>query len=446
VFQVTSQPIETELGAPSGAPTPKSHRYTVWVLCGVYALSCLDRNVINILAEPIKRELALADWQLGVLTGVAFALFYTLLGLPLARFADRPSVNRVRLISICVGIWSLATAACGLAGGFVQLMLARFAVGVGEAGAGPSAHALIGDLVPPKARASAMGVYALGIPLGSLLGLSIGGFIAQNFSWRVAFMVVGLPGLLMMLLVWLTLREAPSRATPNEDAESFGTAAVRLGGSRVFVSITLAAALMTVLAAGQGAFLGSLLIRVHHLNVGQAGPLLGLAIGGGGFIGSLVGGRVVDRFAANDVRRHMLFPIGAGVLGAAVFLAAILSPTAILAVPLLGLAAVLNQSWYGPAFSAIQRVTPSRRRATAAAIHAFGVNLLGVSLGPLIIGILSDTLNKGFTTGSLKVAGLGPQEGLRYALVVLAVMPLLAGVAFYSASTRIREEIEANEG
>src|ERR1700760_3050761 len=188
---------------PSAPPIPamvQRHTYTVGVLCAVYTLSCIDRNVVNILLESIKKELVLADWQLGVLTGIAFALFYTFLGIPLARFADRVATNRAGLIATCIAVWSVMTATCGLAAGFSTLLLARMGVGVGEAGAGPSAHALIGDLVPAERRASAMGVYALGIPLGSLFGLSIGGVLAQHFGWRSAFLIVGLPGLALALL------------------------------------------------------------------------------------------------------------------------------------------------------------------------------------------------------------------------------------------------------
>lgn len=427
----------------SGQPAGRNHTYTVAVLCAVYTLSCLDRNIINILAEEIKRDLLLADWQLGILTGIAFALFYTFLGIPLARLADKSSTNRVHLIAICVAFWSIMTGLCGLATSFLQLTLARMGVGVGEAGGGPGAHALIGDVVPPERRATAMGVYALGIPLGTLLGMSVGGVLALYFGWRAAFLLVGLPGMLVATVVWFTLREPRTEAIAHHTPapESFMTAVRSLWSSKVFVYVTLAAALMTMLLAGQGAFLASLLIRVYGLNIGEAGVLLGAAVGTGGALGSFVGGRVVDAIAGTNIRMHMLLPIISILLGAAFFAGAILSPTPAVTVAMLFISATLTHCWFGPVFSAIQRVTQASRRATAAAVHAFCVNLFGVSTGPLLVGLLSDVLNKGFELGPLAAAALGPEEGLRYALLTLALMPVLAAFALFKASATIPYEV-----
>jgi predicted MFS family arabinose efflux permease len=243
--------------------------------------------------------------------------------------------------------------------------------------------------------------------------------------------------------VWATVPEPRTRAkgAPRPKAESFRRAGAALSGSRVFTGVTLAAALMTVLAAGQGAFLGSLLIRLHGLDVGQAGIALGLTLGGGGMVGSLLGGFLVDRYAAKDLRRHMTAPIVAVVLGSLFFVAAILQTSASATLALLIPASILTQCWFGPAFSAIQRVTPPQRRATAAAIHAFMVNLIGVGLGPFLVGLLSDGLNHGMKIGTLETAPLGPAEGLRNALLALGLMPTLAAFAFLRARRGIVHEV-----
>lgn len=179
----------------------QSTRVMLWMLLVVYVFNFLDRQIVNILAEPIRRDLDLSDTQIGLMTGLAFALFYTVLGLPIARHADRPSTNRGRLIAVALAIWSAMTALCGLAQNFLQLLLARVGVGIGEAGCTPAAHSLIADRVPAERRASAMAFYALGIPLGSLLGMMIGGYLADEIGWRKAFLFVGAPGVLLALLV-----------------------------------------------------------------------------------------------------------------------------------------------------------------------------------------------------------------------------------------------------
>ncbi len=210
-------------------------RYALGLLLVIYILNFLDRQVVNILAEPIKIELGLADWQLGMLTGLAFALFYTVLGLPIARLAER--ADRVKIISVAVGVWSACTVACGMAGNFIQLLLARIGVGVGEAGCTPPAHSLISDYTPAEKRASAIAFYSMGIPLGSLAGMALGGIIADAYGWRIAFFVAGAPGVLLALIAWLTLPEPRRKAGKVEVANkpSIGDAIAELSRKPAFM-------------------------------------------------------------------------------------------------------------------------------------------------------------------------------------------------------------------
>jgi predicted MFS family arabinose efflux permease len=411
--------------------------YAVWLLFAVYACSYIDRQILNILAEPIKGELHLTDWQVGLLSGLAFSLFYAVLGLPLGALADRPTTNRPKLIAICLSLWSGMTMLCGLPGNFVQLALARLGVGVGEAGCSPAAHALIADLVPERRRASAMGLYALAIPVGKLVGLGLGGGMAQAFGWRAAFAVVGAPGLVLAALVWRTLKEprGSGRVARVRSAAMNWRSLGELAQRPTLWLMSLGNAFMSFLSLGEAAFLGSFLIRVHHLKVGEAGLLLGLALGLGGGAGSWLGGRLCDLAGKGDVRRHILWPALAGVIGGAVLVGAVTASSVVAMLTLLALSAALTSAWYGPSFSVIQGAAPREARATASAVNLLISNLIGLGLGPLGVGLLSDAFNKGFAIGGLSVASAGPAEGLRLALMA-ASSAVLAAFACYAFAAR----------
>jgi predicted MFS family arabinose efflux permease len=387
--------------------------YVVGLLFAIYLLNYLDRQIVNILAEPIKQELGLADWQLGLMTGLAFAVFYTFLGIPLARRADRPTTNRARLITVCLVIWSGMTALCGLATNFAQLLLARIGVGIGEAGCSPAAHSLISDVVPKERRATAMSIYSMGIPLGKLIGMVIGGLVAQAVGWRAAFVLVGVPGLLLAALTWFTLPEPRTTAPPPppSTAPQASLAAMfrSLAPLRTFWWISLGGAFMGFVSYGQTAFLGSFFIRVHGLSVGEAGVLLGIALGAGGAVGTWLGGMVSDRAARRDVRANVLVPAVAAAFGGALFTLAVLRPATTPAVAVLAVGGVMNSVWYGPVFATVQGLVPPEQRATAAAVHLFVINLIGLGFGPLAFGALSDLLNHGWP----RLAGFGPELGRR---------------------------------
>ena len=272
--------------ASTGAlPRPEtSPRLVLWLLLIVYIFNFIDRQIVNILAEPIARDLDLSDTQIGLMTGIAFALLYTVLGLPIARYSDRPSTNRIKLIAISLTVWSAMTALCGMAQNFVQLLLARVGVGVGEAGCTPAAHSLIADIVPKERRASALAFYALGIPIGSLLGLLIGGQLADRLGWREAFMIVGLPGILLAGVLMLVLRDPRTGATmiaarQNATAQkvlSNREALTAILSSRAFVLLLVAGSAASFLSYGKATWTTIYFQRTHGLTPGEVGFWFGI--------------------------------------------------------------------------------------------------------------------------------------------------------------------------
>ena len=445
----------TDLSQPAAVPTvaPASEgyrRYALVLLLALYTLNFLDRQIINILAESIKQDLKLQDWQLGLLTGLTFALFYTVLGLPIARLAERG--DRVLIISIAVAVWSAFTVACGLAQNFVQLSLARLGVGVGEAGCTPPAHSLITDITPKDKRASALAFYNMGVPLGSLLGLAVGAIIADQYGWRTAFLVVGAPGLLLAVLTIFTLRE-PRRGQPQPtgaDAPNLKAAIAELRSKRAFWRICLGVAFLSFLGYGHIAFYGSFYMRAHGAELqgladqvggalgmqlgalGFLGPALGLIIGIFGAFGTWLGGQIADRAAKRDLRAYVSVPAIAVLAGAPFFWAAMLADSAAVSLFLLAVPTLLNSLWYGPVYAGVQGLVQPRTRATAVAVLLFIANLIGLGLGPLAVGLLSDTLAN---------SGLGEAEGLRWSLLLSSGIGLLVSYCFWTARKTFREEM-----
>jgi len=417
--------------------------FTVGLLLVIYTLNYLDRQIVNIVAEPIKNELRLEDWQLGLMSGLAFAVFYSVLGLPLAKYADNERTSRPALIAVCLAVWSAMTAVCGLAQTFMQLLLARVGVGIGEAGCSPAAHSLISDTVPRERRASAMAVYSMGIPLGKLFGLLLGGVVAHALGWRMAFILVGAPGVLIALLAWKALPEPrvarSAAASSLGEAPSMTTSLRKLVPIRTFWLATLGGSFMSFLSYGQTAFLGSFFMRVHHVNVGQAGIMLGLALGGAGAVGTWLGGVLTDRAARRDKRAFMVLPLIASLAGAALFVSAVLAGDVWIALGLLAAATALTSLWYGPIFATVQSLVAPEQRAMAAAVCLFLINLIGLGLGPLTFGILSDMMNHGVP--GLIAQGFGPAMGLRYALVIGSFTTVISAVFFLLAARTIRAEL-----
>jgi MFS family permease len=263
----------------------------LWLLTVLYVLCIIDRQILNILAEPIARELGLSDTQIGLMAGLAFAAFYTVLGIPLARYADRPGSNRVGLMTICLFIWSGMTAVSGLAQNFIQLCLARMGVGVGEAGCTPAAHSMIADLYPADRRSSAMSVYGLGQPVGVVLGSMIGGLVAHQWGWRAAFMVVGIPGILLALLMPILLKDPRHRMAAAKTQGAAGLMEVigEIAKSKTFVYMLVSGSVIAFLAYGMVVWTNIFFIRHFGLSVAQVGVWLGLVSGLSGAAGTLLG-------------------------------------------------------------------------------------------------------------------------------------------------------------
>jgi len=408
---------------------------TLWILLVVYIFNFIDRQIVNILAEPIARELQLSDTQIGLMTGLAFALFYTVLGIPIARYADRPTTSRPRLIAIALATWSVMTALCGVAQNFWQLLLARVGVGVGEAGCTPAAHSLISDLVPKERRSSALAFYALGIPIGTLLGMVIGGLLADAVGWRNAFLVVGLPGVFMAVIVLMILKDPRHRANveaakPYAPLSSKATIKA-IFGSRAMVLLLFAASSASFLSYGKGIWTTIFFQRTHGLSPGEVGLYFGLVAGFAGILGTWLGGKIADKYGATN-RRHVMTAPAIGMLIAAPIAFVGYNATdwrvalAILFVP-----TVLNSLYYGPTYSAVQGLVAPQARAMAAAVLLFFQNLIGLGLGPLLFGMLSDGIKPTFGEGSVQ-----------YVLYFAAFLGLIPAFFFWRCSLRLNDELD----
>lgn len=409
-------------------------RVMLWTLLVVYIFNFLDRQIVNILAEPIAKDLGLSDTQLGLMTGLAFALFYTVLGLPIARYADNPRTDRGRLIALALAVWSLMTALCGLAQNFVQLLLARIGVGVGEAGCTPAAHSLIADRVPAEKRPGAMAFYSLGIPAGGLAGMMIGGFLADTVGWRQAFMLVGTPGILLAGLVLLLIKDTnrtQRQPASTAQTESMFAAVAELLRSPAYVILLLAGSASSFLSYGKATWGTIFFQRSHGLTPGEVGFWFGLGGGLAGMLGTWLGGWLANRYGSKD-RRHVVTAPAIGMaLAVPIAIFGYLATDWRIALLLLMGPAVLNSLYYGPVYSSAQGLVALRHRATASALLLFGQNLIGLGLGPLFFGMLSDGLKPEFG-----------EESVRYVLYGAALLGLIPALLFWMLRPRLHAELD----
>ncbi|WP_292685346.1 MFS transporter [Novosphingobium sp.] len=412
----------------------QSTRVMLWTLLIVYVFNFLDRQIVNILAEPIRRDLDLSDTQIGLMTGLAFALFYTVLGLPIARYSDRPTTDRGRLIAVALAVWSAMTALCGFAQNFVQLLLARVGVGVGEAGCTPAAHSLIADRVPAERRASAMAFYALGIPLGSLLGMVIGGYLADEIGWRKAFLFVGAPGVVLALVVVLLIGDTGRKASAASEAaagESMMQAVRSLLSSRTFLILLAAASACSFLSYGKTTWTTIFFQRTHGLTPGEVGFWFGLWGGLAGMLGTWLGGWLADKFGKHD-RRHVVTAPAIGMAVAVpIAISAYFATDWRMGLLLLMVPTVLNSLYYGPVFSSTQGLVALRHRAMASAVLLFCQNLIGLGLGPLFFGMLSDLIKPAFG-----------DESVRYVLYGAALLGFVPAILFWMLRPRLHAELD----
>ncbi len=411
----------------------RSH-YALLVLLFVYTMSFIDRQIMGILVQPIKQEFGVSDTAMGLLTGLAFAVFYSALAIPFGRYADRS--NRRNFVAYCCAAWSVMTALCGMATGFWSLTLARMGVAVGEAGGGPPSISMIADHYPQQQRGRAMSVYMLGPQLGILLGLAGGGWIAQHYGWRTAFLVMSVPGLLAAFLLRFTVVE-PRRGTWETVAgaasapasESLGMVLRDLWASRPFVRITVAVTLMNFIGYGIGIWTPAFLVRSHGMTLQGAGAVMGIVGGLAAVSGALTSGWLSDALAKRDPRWRLGVPLLGCLLtlpsglafylmpaGDAWMIGGFAMPHAIGFYLLFGFTAVW---WTAPVYAMLAGLIVPHRRATGLAMFNLVITLLGGGLGPLAVGILSDLLVPHFGNEALRWA-LAAGTGAGFVLGSLA--------------------------
>ena len=405
---------------------PRYPRIVLGMLLLVYTFNFVDRQILGILAPAIKGELGLTDTQLGWLGGPAFALLYSTMAIPLAWLADRTS--RTGVIAVSLAVWSGFTALCGFAGSFGQLFAARVGVGVGEAGGVAPSYALIADYFPAGRRARALAVYSLGIPLGSAAGVMLGGYIATAVDWRAAFVMVGVAGVLIAPIFRFVVRE-PARAAKPADAAPLGAVFGILARKRSFWLLAFGAASSSMLGYGLAFWLPSLLKRSFGLGLVETGWFYGLVLLIGGTAGVLGGGWVGDRLGARDRGAYAKLPAACFVLAVPLFAAGILSESVPVAFAFFLLPQALAYVWLAPVVAAVQHLVPAHMRATASASFLLINNLIGLGLGTVVLGALSDA----FT-------GWAGNEALRYAMLSGLVLYLLAGALMAAAAGPLRRD------
>ncbi|MFT5441586.1 MAG: putative MFS family arabinose efflux permease [Myxococcota bacterium] len=418
------------------AQSAKTARYTLVMLTIAYVFNFIDRQILVILQEPIKEELLLSDAQLGLLSGFSFAMVYITAGIPIAYWADRG--NRRNIIALAVTVWSGMTALSGFAQTYSQLMLARIGVGIGEAGGSPPAHSMISDIFPPEERATALSFYSSGIHFGILLGFLAGGFIAEALGWRAAFMAVGIPGVVFAILFFLTVKE-PVRgrfesAAQAEYKPTLGETFRVLAGYRSFWYIAAGCGLTAFAGYGNGNFTPSFLMRSHDLEVGQVGILLAIFGGGGGIIGTLMGGYLADRFGGDDKRWYLWIPAIAGALALPLSVPYLLTDNTTLAIGLMFFVTIMINTYLGPSIAICHSLVPPAMRALASAILFFVLNLVGLGMGPLTAGLLSDHFS--VTYGD---------DGLRYAMLVVGAIASLGVLMFVLAARSLPRDLAARD-
>ena len=408
--------------------------YVLGVLFVVYIFNFIDRQILAILLEPIKQDLQISDTALGFLTGFAFAIFYTVAGIPLARLADR--WVRRSLIAISVAVWSLMTAASGLAQGFTGLAFARIGVGIGEAGCTPPVHSLLSDYFPPEKRATALAIYASGIYVGVGLGYWLGGWLNDAYGWRMAFMAVGLPGLLIALLVRLTVREPPRGMSERQPIQTrdYGIKEA----ARFFTSlpagrrVSLAGAFQAYAGYGLGTWLPAFFIRLHGMTPGELGLWLSWITALGGGVGAFSGGWLADRWVYRQPRARAYVGMIGAILAVPFLIGGFILSDTRLALLCFLPANFFGTLWLGPSGSIVQDLVPPAMRAMGSAVFIFIITIIGLSAGPQTIGIMNDLI--------------GTPEAIRHSLLWTAViMNLVSAVFFWLTAQTMVVDMEAKK-
>lgn len=428
-------------GTASLLSQPWYWNYVLGVLTLCYVVNVVDRSqVLAASIQAIKKEFGASDFALGMLSGLPFAVFYSILGIPIAAWADRSS--RRNVLAIAVAVWSAMTAVCGMAVNFVMLFAARIGTAVGEAGGSPPSHSLISDYFPKLQRGTAFSVYALAVPIGSAMGAAYGGWGNQHLGWRLTFVTVGLPGILIALIVRFTVLEPPrgmgdgvARSAAQAKTPGMFEVLGFLWHRRSFRHVCLAAALHSVVWYGNGAFNNAFLQRSHNMSVAQAGYWISMFTAIAGF-GTFFGGYAADRLSRSlkDRRWYLWVPGIATLLCVPFQIFAYLSPSLRVALPSFVGMMFMAAVFFGPSFAMTQALATLRMRSVATSLLLFVQTLIGNGFGPSVTGFISDRLQPSLH-----------QNSLRYALVAIGVVNVWATVHYMLGARTLRQDLETTE-
>jgi predicted MFS family arabinose efflux permease len=400
----------------------------------VYTFNFIDRQILVILQEPIKAELGLSDAQLGLLTGFSFALVYVTAGIPIAWLADR--ANRRNIVAASLAFWSLMTALSGLVQNYGQLLAARLGVGVGEAGGSPPSHSMISDYFPPSSRGTALSFYSMGIYIGVLFGFAAGGWIAENFGWRNAFFVIGIPGILYALAVLWVVKE-PQRGQHDPAGvpaqSSLAETLAGLKGRPTFWYLSVGCAFSAFVSYGNGNFMPSFLMRNHGMSLAEVGAILGLISGLSGATGTFLGGFLADRLAPRDMRWYVWIPILGGLSSMIPAYYTLFGESTTFIVAAMIPSQILSALYLGPCIATCHNLVSPGMRAMASAILYFVLNLIGLGLGPLTVGILSDLFVEPFG-----------DNNLRYAMATALTIGFLGTYFLWMGTRSLERDLEEN--
>lgn len=427
--------------------------YTLLILTVISALSLVDRVAVGMVQEPIKQEFLLSDFQLGLLGGPAFAVLYSLLGLPVAQMAERG--NRTTIVAVSLALWSIATAATGLALGYGSLFTARLGVGIGEAGSAPPSQSLIVDYVPASRRTTALAIYGLGVSLAFIVAGFGGGWLAELAGWRMMFILLAVPGLILAVVLKLTVREPPRAYEPHLAAAPLATQLRQLARNRTLWHLTLGASMSCFVGYGLSQYLVSFLMRAHGLSLVQASSFNGVMFGVFAGCGTFGCGYLCDRLAPRFPRVTTWLPALGMLTAAPLYLAGYLAPTFWLAAPFLFAGAMFNYFYVGSFYSAVYAVVPAPLRILATAVTILVTTLIGYGLGPPAIGLLSDVVREhalaldglssarclaAASTHTSGLCNLASASGLRIAIVISLLGYVWAGLHFAASVRTVRKD------
>jgi MFS family permease len=434
---VDSQPLETGAGATPGLYKPAYRNYVLALLFLGYAINAIDRGILGLLVEPIRHEFNATDTQLGFLGGIAFAIFYSIFGIPIAAWADRSS--RKNILALAVFLWSAMTAACGMAVNFIMLVFTRIGTAVGEAGGTPPSHSLIADYFPLSKRATAISIYMTAIPVGTMMGSLLGGWGNEFFGWRVTFILAGIPGLILAPIIFLTVRE-PARGLSDHSAATTASDSAPLSvldafkfmwQHKSFRHLSLANALHALVIYAAATFNPAFLMRSHGMGSGDIGTLMAV-LSGFGILGTFFGGYFADKLNVKHGDSRWYFWIcGATVVITVPFqIIAYLTPNLWIVIPAFLVAVILSNVFFGPSYAMTQALASLRMRALAASVMLFIQTMIGYNLGPLFTGIISDHL-----------APMAGEDSLRYALAIIALFEIWSAIHYYFGSRYLRSDL-----